>query len=101
MESDPFSSIAKVGCASSEEFRKRLVKLPSLEAAFLREKLRAYVYPQLRKMPHLGPNIRKLRAYKPETWRYRIGCFRVFYLVDESERIVFMLTFDQRRDAHR
>jgi mRNA interferase RelE/StbE len=39
----------------------------------LKDKLRDYVYPQLKIQPHFGPNIKKLRNWEPETWRYRIG----------------------------
>ncbi len=66
-----------------------------------RRHLATYVYPQLRQGPFLGPNIRKLRDYTPDTWRYRIGPYRLFYAVDKDERIVFMLTVDDRKDAYR
>ena len=42
-------------------------------------KLTKYVYPQLRKNPFFGTNIKKLKGYDPATWRYRIGKFRVFF----------------------
>jgi mRNA interferase RelE/StbE len=71
------------------------------DAEFLRCKLRAHVYPQLRKAPYFGPCIRKLRGYTPETWRCKLGRFRVFYYVDEVERMVFILTVDDRKDAYK
>jgi len=96
------------GAASSEfrifetdEFRKRLTRLPAREQGFVRRKLNEYVYPQLRRNPFLGPNIRKLRGYTPDTWRYRIGRFRLFFLVDTEKRIVSILSVDDRRDAYR
>ena len=83
----------------TDEFQKALARLrPPLS---LREKLGGYVYPQLRKNPRFGPNIRKLCAYTPPTWRYRIGSYRVFYAIDAEERIVFLLTIDNRKDAYR
>ena len=83
----------------TEEFKRALVRLgPS---RFLQKKLDAYVYPQLRQGPYFGPNIRKLQGYAPATWRYRIGPYRVFYSLDEEERIVFVLTIDDRKDAYR
>jgi mRNA interferase RelE/StbE len=42
-----------------------------------------------------------LEGCTPETWRYRIGPYRLFYSVDENERIVFLLTVDDRKDAYR
>ncbi len=85
----------------TEEFQKRLGKLSPETARFISRKLRDYVYPQLRADPFLGPNIRKLRGYTPVTWRYRIGRFRIFYLVSRSERIVALLSIDDRKDAYR
>ena len=41
-------------------------------------KLQEYVYPQLRLQPYFGHNIKKLKNYKPDTWRYRIGDHRFF-----------------------
>ncbi|MEI8140350.1 MAG: type II toxin-antitoxin system RelE/ParE family toxin [bacterium] len=52
-------------------------------------------------MPYFGPNIRKLQGYTPATWRYRTGPYRIFYSVDEAERIVVILTIDDRKDACR
>lgn len=85
----------------TDEFLKRLQKLPHKESDFLQRKLRQYIYPQLRKNPYLGPNIKKLKGYTPDTWRYRIGDFRVFFLVDQTSRTVMMLSVEDRRDAYR
>lgn len=85
----------------TEEFRRRLRDLDSRQGAFVQVKLQRYVYPQLRVRPHLGLNIKKLQSYEPETWRYRIGRFRVFYGIDEPNRIVNILTLDHRKDAYR
>lgn len=85
----------------TDEFRKSLRKLPAQEAGFIGRKLESYVYPQLREEPFFGLNIRKLRGYVPEVWRYHIGQFRVFYSVDEAVRTVVMKSVDLRRDAYR
>jgi mRNA interferase RelE/StbE len=85
----------------TDEFQKKLCKLPAAASWFVQKKLTDYVYPQLRKDPFLGPNIKKLKGYDPAIWRYRIGKFRVFFMVDQAERIVFMLSLDDRRDAYR
>jgi mRNA interferase RelE/StbE len=66
----------------------------------LGEKLQKFVYPQLRSHPHFGPNIKKLKAYKPDTWRYRIGSWRFFYEINEQEQIVFMLAASHRSSAY-
>jgi mRNA interferase RelE/StbE len=67
----------------------------------IRKKLSEYVYPQLRNNPFFGKNIKKLKNYKPETWRYRIGNYRFFYEIDEREHIVFMITAETRKDSYR
>ncbi len=85
----------------TDEFLKRLKKLASRDAVFLRRKLDSFVYPQLKTEPFWGNNIKKLQGYTPETWRYRIGKFRVFYIVDQDDQILYILTVDDRKDAYR
>ena len=58
------------------------------------------VYPQLRTQPYFGRNIKKLKGYRPETWRYRIGGFRLFYEIDDDRRIVFMIAADTRQRSY-
>ena len=67
----------------------------------VRKKLSEYVYPQLRNNPFFGKNIKKLKNYKPETWRYRIGNYRFFYTIDDKARIVFMIAAEARKDSYR
>lgn len=66
----------------------------------IRKKLLNFVYPQLRKNPHFGKNIKKLKNYKPETWRYRIGGYRFFYEIDDGEKIIYMIAADDRKDSY-
>lgn len=85
----------------TDEFRRNVRQLDARQRAFVEVKLRQHVFPQLRTQPHFGTNIRKLQGYQPETWRYRIGRFRVFYDIDDARRIVNILTLDHRKDAYR
>jgi len=85
----------------TDEFLKKMGKLPTHESDFLEKKLKEYVYPQLRVEPFYGKNIKKLRNYTSKTWRYRIGRFRLFYIVDSKEKIIYLLTMDQRKDTYR
>ena len=85
----------------TDEFVKRLKKLASRDATFLRHKLDSFVYPQLKTEPFWGNNIKKLQGYTPDTWRYRIGKFRIFYVVDQEEKLIYILTVDARKDAYR
>lgn len=83
------------------EFQKRLSKSTPKQQNLVENKLKQNVYPQLKTAPYHGPNIRKLQGYRPTTWRYRVGNYRVFYCVDESEQIVFLLTIDDRKDVYK
>ena len=85
----------------TDEFQKKIRLLASIDSQFIQRKLLDYVYPQLRKDPVFGLNIKKLKGYVPETWRYRIGRFRIFYLIDSTEKIVSILSVDHRRDAYK
>jgi len=81
-------------------FQNDLQQLPSAIRLKILDKLHSYTYPQLRNQPHFGPNIKKLRDWKPETWRYRIGPWRFFYEIDERSKIVSMTAMDHRKDAY-
>ncbi len=85
----------------TEEFKKQNRRLELRRGRSFEKKLREYVYPQLKQEPHYGPNIKCLQGYKPLTWRFRIGDFRLFYSIDEREKIVFILTIDDRKDAYK
>jgi mRNA interferase RelE/StbE len=84
----------------TDEYLKRVSKFDKHDLEFIQNKLTSYVYPQLKSEPHFGNNIKKLAGYKPETWRYRIGKYRLFYSIDEQTRIVFILTVEFRKDAY-
>ncbi len=85
----------------TDEFTKALKKLSKTNITFIQKKLSGYVYPQIRNEPCFGKNIKKLKNYNPDTWRYRLGKFRLFYIVDHEERIIYILTIDFRKDAYR
>jgi len=84
----------------TDEFIKKLNNIDSENRSFIYNKLKSYVYLQIRQEPYFGKNIRKLRAYTPETWRYRIGKFRLFYSIDQSEKIISILTINFRKDSY-
>ncbi len=84
----------------TDQFQKDLHGKLGPRREKLAKKLREYVYPQLRTQPYFGKNIRKLRDFKPETWRYRIGPHRFFYEVDEAKKIVFMTAAETRQGSY-
>lgn len=65
------------------------------------KKLKDYIYSQLKQNPYYGKNIKKLKNYNPETWRYRLGDYRLFYEIDEEQKIIFMITADMRKDIYK
>ena len=95
------ASLSKYRIFETNEFSKRLEKLPKRDASFIQKKLASFVYPQIREEPFFGNNIKKLRGYTPDTWRYRIGHFRLFYCIDTGDAVIYILTIDQRKDAYR
>ena len=84
----------------TRQFEKNLKRIARAGQQAVAEKLHRIVYPQLRERPHFGPNIRRLRSYSPETWRYRIGAWRFFYEIDEDEAVVFMIAASHRSSAY-
>ena len=84
----------------TNEFQKKMKKVSENDKSFIEKKLLQYVYPQIKKEPHYGNNIKKLVGYNPETWRYRIGKYRLFYLIDKSDKIIYILSIDLRKEAY-
>jgi mRNA interferase RelE/StbE len=82
------------------QFEADLKLLAKSGRARLIQKLRRVVYPQLRTRPHFGPNIRKLKEYTPDTWRFRIGAWRFFYQIDEENRRVWLIAAAHRGAAY-
>ncbi|MFQ5792404.1 MAG: type II toxin-antitoxin system RelE/ParE family toxin [Acidobacteriota bacterium] len=82
------------------QFTKDLREIAKAGQPEVVRKLKRVVYLQLRQHPHFGPNIRKLKGYTPDTWRYRIGAWRFFYEIDENERVVFMIAASHRGSAY-
>ncbi|EKD51938.1 MAG: hypothetical protein ACD_62C00154G0005 [uncultured bacterium] len=66
----------------------------------LDRKIREYVYPLLRAEPHFGMQIKKLKDFDPETYRFRIGDFRLFYSIDEEDKVVVVTAIKLRGSAY-
>jgi mRNA interferase RelE/StbE len=82
-------------------FLDDLAEVPASQRERLAVKLAGYVYPFLRRAPRDHPQVRSLRNYQPETWRWRMGDWRAFYLIDDEARVVSMIALALRRDAYR
>jgi mRNA interferase RelE/StbE len=85
----------------TDEFLKSIDTLQKRDKALVQAKLREYVYPQIRSEPHFGINIKKLRGYSPNTWRYRIGSYRIFYTIDENDQLILLLVVESRDKVYR
>ena len=81
-------------------FIKIISKMNRKQKDSLEHRLHSNIYPQLSDQPYFGNNIKKLKNYKPETWRYRIGNFRLFYEISEEDKIVYILTISTRQSAY-
>jgi len=57
------------------------------------------VYPIFKKNPFFGIKIKKLKG--KYIYRFKIGDYRLFYKVDELEKIVFIINVENRQDAYK
>ena len=92
--------MSKYRIFETERFQKDLQHIAISGQSKVSQKLRNFVYPQLQNHPHFGPNIKKLKDFPPDTWRYRIGSWRFFYEIDEQEEIVFMIAASHRSSEY-
>ena len=83
--------------AETESFQKQVQKP---RYSFLYQKMVDYVYPRLRKNPFFGPNIKKLKGDHSSYYRYRIGNFRLFYVVNADKSCVIVAAIKDRKDAY-
>ena len=90
------SEIYKV--AETESFSDMIRKK---EYSSLYAKITEYVYPLLKSNPFFGPKIKKLKGEFEDYFRFRIGDYRLFYIIDEKEKIVFIVSLKHRKDAYK
>ncbi len=67
----------------------------------LYKKIRDYVYPQLRSNPFFGPNIKKLKGEFEGVYRYRIGDYRLFYIIENDNTIIILTDLQARKDSYK
>ena len=84
--------------AETESFQK-IVSKEKLDKLYM--KITEYVYPQLRSNPFFGLNIKKLKGEFEGIYRYRIGNYRLFYMIDNDRVIVVILSLKQRKEAYK
>lgn len=84
--------------AETETFIKKIGKA---EFRDIYKKIADYVYPQLRKNPFYGPNIKRLKGDFSGVYRYRIGRCRLFYSVEIERVIVFIINLSHRKESYK
>jgi len=51
--------------------------------------------------PYKSPNIKKLKGDLEVSWRYRVGDYRVVYIVDEQNKNIIVSVIAHRRESYR
>ena len=92
--------MSKYRIFETDQFLSDIESLPKKNKLTITNKIRAYTYKQLIDNPYYGINIKKLKDYKLETWRYRIGNYRLFYEIDDAAKIIFIISLDSRKDVY-
>jgi mRNA interferase RelE/StbE len=83
--------------AETETFQRSISKK---EISKIYNKIKTYVYPQLKINPFFGTNIKKLKGEFKDVYRYRIGEYRLFYSVDEKQILIYIMDIMKRNDAY-
>lgn len=84
--------------AETEHFQDK-IKIDPYKNIY--HKVYNFVYNQMIENPFFGKNIKKLKGEYKDLYRYRIGDFRLFYLVDEDKNLVIIVDIDQRKDSYK
>ena len=84
--------------AETETFQEHI---NSNEFKKIYKKIQEYIYPQLKINPYFGNNIKRLKGEYNDTFRYRIGKYRLFYSIDESKVIIYVIDIIDRKDAYK
>ena len=87
--------------AETDSFQDSLNKSLGHQSKTIYSKIKKDVFPQLKEWPYYGRNIKKLKGYSPETWRYRMGDYRIFYQINAKDKIVILNAFALRKDAYK
>ena len=83
--------------AESKTFEKVKKKIDSQ----LYTKIKNIVYPQLKSNPYFGTNIKKLTGGFEGYYRYRIGSYRLFYLIENEKVLVVIIDLKHRQNAYK
>jgi len=79
---------------------KTFLKLKTTIDKKIYAKIENFVYPQLRENPYCGINIKKLQGKLEGYYRYRVGNYRLFYLIENKKLIIAVVDFKHRQKAY-
>lgn len=65
------------------------------------EKIVKKIYPVLKENPFYGTNIKKLKGEFSQYYRYRVGDYRLFYLIDNDKVLVIIVALSHRKEAYK
>lgn len=82
--------------AETKNFEKLKAKIDKK----LYQKIVNNVYPQLKSNPFYGTNIKKLKGEFEGYYRYRVGNYRLFYLVVDEKVIIVVTDFKHRQSSY-
>lgn len=85
--------LSKYQIAETKTFKKVKKKIDKK----LYSKIENFVYPQLRENPFYGSNIKKLKDDLEGYYRYRIGNYRLFYLIENDKLIIAVVDFKHQQ----
>ena len=88
--------MSKFQIAETKTFAKARKKIDNK----VYSKIVQIVYPQLRGNPFFGTNIKKLKGNLEGYYRYRIGSYRLFYLIDNERVLVAIIDLQHRQKAY-
>ena len=82
--------------AESKTFQKIKVKIDKK----LYNKIVNDVYPKLKSNPFYGLHIKKLKGEFEGYYRYRIGNYRLFYLIENDKVLIIVTDLKHRQNAY-
>ncbi|MDQ1298682.1 MAG: mRNA interferase RelE/StbE [Campylobacterota bacterium] len=88
--------LSEFSIAETKSFEKVKVAIDKK----LYTKITNIVYPQLKQNPYYGTNIKKLKGEFEGYYRYRLGDYRLFYLIDDGKVIVVVIDLRHRKNAY-
>jgi len=90
------TQLSKYQIAETKTFLKQKTTLDKK----LYAKIENFIYLQLRENPHYGTNIKKLKGKLEGYYRYRVGNYRLFYLIEDEKLIIAVVDFKHRQQAY-